>query len=62
MESKIKYRKLEPSSAMYKFVQEMKAAGYWVCDSYDHNEDSGCSNPECFKHPSYDERVIKHGV
>lgn len=22
----------------------------WICDSVDHNDPAGCSNPECFKY------------
>lgn len=45
------YRKVAPGEPGYTFIQSCKNRGMWVCDSYDHNEPTGCSNPECFKHP-----------
>jgi hypothetical protein len=59
MESKVKeYRRLKPGDAMYSYVTTMKAIGqWWGCDSYDHNENDGCSNPICFKYNGG-----KHGV
>lgn len=37
------------------------AKPHWRCESPDHNEDTGCSNPECFKHdpapPEWEEYV-----
>lgn len=35
-----------------KKIEEIKMAmdSAWRCDSLDHNEPDGCSNPECFKH------------
>jgi hypothetical protein len=44
------YRKIrqgEPSFERIKFIQSI---GQWICDSWDHNEEEGCSNPECFKY------------
>jgi len=34
----------------YKRIVEYKRLGLWICDSEDHNEPEGCSNPECFKY------------
>lgn len=44
------YRKIMPGEPMYEMVQADKAAGRHVCDSWDHNEPGGCSNPGCFKY------------
>jgi hypothetical protein len=45
------YQKLEPGDAMYEIVKYAHEHGRpWVCDSRDHNEPGGCSNPQCFKY------------
>lgn len=47
------YRKIKAGEPMYEMIQANKKAGMWVCDSWDHNEPGGCSNPRCFKHPLF---------
>lgn len=47
----MKYKKIRPGHPAYERVQSCKKAGLEACDSVDHNEDKGCSNPACFKHP-----------
>jgi hypothetical protein len=45
------YEKIGPQDGLvYERVRAVKDAGRWICDSVDHNEDGGCSNPECFKY------------
>lgn len=44
------YRRIQPGEPMFEMAQANKRAKLWVCDSADHNEEGGCSNPECFKH------------
>ncbi len=46
------YRKLQAGDAGYELIQAYKSLGFRVCDSYDHNEPDGCSNPDCFKNPN----------
>jgi hypothetical protein len=44
------YERLKPGDAMYEMVKYAHDHGRsWVCDSLDHNEEGGCSNPKCFK-------------
>lgn len=45
------YRRIAPGDPGYAFVHNLKTAGEPVCDSYDHNDPGGCSNPNCFKYP-----------
>lgn len=42
------YKRIEVTNPAYARVVAMREAGKEVCDSDDHNEDSGCSNPACF--------------
>lgn len=44
------YRRIQPGEPMYDMVKANQDAKRWVCDSYDHNELEGCSNPKCFKY------------
>ena len=41
------YRRVEKGEPFYEMIQEAKNTGRWMCDSYNHNEPSGCSNPDC---------------
>ena len=50
------YRKVKRGEPGYELIQDAKNRGTWICDSYDHNENEGCSNPDCFKHPNYKDR------
>lgn len=43
------YRRVKPGEPAYALIKANQDAGLWVCDSYDHNEPGGCSNPGCFK-------------
>lgn len=46
------YPRLGPEHGrIYELVKFANDHGRWLCDSVDHNEDGGCSNPDCFKHP-----------
>lgn len=47
------YGRIGPGHPAYERVQMLKARNMTVCDSLDHNEVSGCSNPDCFKHSIY---------
>lgn len=49
-DSNASYERVKPGEPTYEFIQGAKRHGIWVCDSVDHNEDYGCSNPDCFKH------------
>ena len=44
------YQKVKEGASDYKYIQTLKKLGRWVCDSVDHNESTGCSNPNCFKY------------
>lgn len=47
------YEKVGPQDGVvWTHVQHCKRIGMWVCDSVDHNESTGCSNPFCFKYPA----------
>lgn len=46
----VPYKKMSQGDPMFELVDARKKAGLWACDSLDHNEPDGCSNPECFKH------------
>lgn len=43
------YAKITPAHPSYGIVQTWLARGAFACDSVDHNEQPGCSNPACFK-------------
>lgn len=45
------YAKIQRGHPFYKMLRASKKMGVWMCDSLDHNEPEGCSNPDCFKHP-----------
>lgn len=47
------YKRVEKGEPFYDFIQQAKNDGRWMCDSADHNESNGCSNPDCFKHPRH---------
>lgn len=50
-DEKLDYPKLTPDDGVvYRMVEKHKSLGNFICDSRDHNEPSGCSNPECFKY------------
>lgn len=49
MEAKVEYRKVKEGEVGFERIQFLQLKGVWICDSYDHNESSGCSNPDCFK-------------
>ena len=49
-ETKPTYAKLYPGHPAYERVSAMLAKGIEACDSLDHNESNGCSNPDCWKH------------
>jgi hypothetical protein len=51
------YRRVEKGEPDYERIQQLKNRAIWVCDSYDHNESNGCSNPDCFKHSDWKGRV-----
>lgn len=44
------YRKILPGDPCYPRIAACRDAGAWICDSLDHNDDPGCSNPGCFKY------------
>jgi hypothetical protein len=46
------YQKVKEGEPFYDMIVDFESRGVWVCDSSDHNEDDGCSNPDCFKHES----------
>ena len=50
MESKVTYDKVKRGEPGYRMIQANKKRGMWICDSADHNENTGCSNPDCFKY------------
>lgn len=43
------YKKIDRGHPDYVRLTMTRATGGWMCDAIDHNEDSGCSNPGCFK-------------
>jgi hypothetical protein len=45
----VSYKRIEPGHCDYDRLQANIAAGQWMCDSVDHNEVWGCSNPGCAK-------------
>lgn len=45
------YEHVDLTDPTHRHVKAMLDRGQWACDSVDHNEDTGCSNPTCFKHP-----------
>lgn len=45
------YSKVQEGEPAFEHIKGARAAGVWACDSVDHNEPNGCSNPDCFKHP-----------
>lgn len=50
-DSKPTYEKVQPEDGpIYTMIQRHQAHGNFICDSRDHNEDTGCSNPDCFKY------------
>jgi hypothetical protein len=44
------YARIKRGHPAYERVTELKRLGGQACDSVDHNDDGGCSNPDCFKH------------
>jgi hypothetical protein len=46
------YERIKPGHAAYRLVTALRDVGRFACDSDDHNEGDGCSNPTCFKHVS----------
>lgn len=47
------YRRVEKGEPGYEHIQALRNRAIWVCDSYDHNEPEGCSNPDCFKNKQW---------
>ena len=45
------YPKMGPGHPSYERLLACQAGGLWMCDSVDHNDPGGCSNPECFNFP-----------
>lgn len=45
----VNYRRVMKGEAGFERIETLRYMNIWVCDSYDHNEDNGCSNPDCFK-------------
>lgn len=43
------YPRIDKDHPMYALTQ---CTLFWTCDSLDHNDHLGCSNPACFKHDS----------
>lgn len=41
------YKKIGPEHCDYIRLRATQAEGGWMCDSVDHNESKGCSNPTC---------------
>jgi len=52
MRQDISYAKISEGHPMHPMLAANRAAGRWMCDSEDHNAETGCSNPKCFKHPN----------
>lgn len=44
------YRKVQEGEPAFEHIKGIRAAGVWACDSVDHNDNDGCSNPQCFKY------------
>ena len=44
------YARIKPGHPAYERVTELKRLGHQACDSEDHNDSGGCSNPDCFKY------------
>lgn len=45
------YRKLAPGDFGYARILAYSTSHDRVCDAYAHNDDAGCPNPDCWKHP-----------
>lgn len=48
------YARIDLGDPTYRHVKNLIDKGLWACDSIDHNESTGCSNPDCFKYTSED--------
>lgn len=59
------YKKITSEHPSYGYVQLLLARGAFACDSVDHNDNAGCSNPDCRKfvkkEVSHDTRAEKAG-
>lgn len=44
------YKKVKRGEPAFGIIAVFKKAKIWVCDSEDHNDPKGCSNPQCFKY------------
>lgn len=43
------YEKIGKSHPQHEMVKFFQLQGQFACDSVDHNDNMGCSNPRCFK-------------
>lgn len=44
------YKRITAAHPMHELMQYMHSMGHTVCDAVDHNDESGCSNPDCWKY------------
>lgn len=44
------YEKIGPTHPAYERINAINMTGEFACDSIDHNDSNGCSNPKCFNY------------